>query len=199
VKPFYMDIYEVTCEEYLKFVKATGHRTPSNWIGQNYLKGATKKPVTGVDWDDATAYAKWAGKRLPTEEEWEFAARGTDGRRYPWGNVWRADVANAGTPNFGQLTDVGSYPDGRSPFGAMDMIGNAWEWTATEWRAYPGGPILPNASSELRVIRGGFWGSSSPKATTTFRRGWPSRGETEGYQNTGFRCAADVAAQTGKK
>jgi formylglycine-generating enzyme required for sulfatase activity len=199
VKPFYIDIYEVTCEEYLKFVKATGHRTPSNWIGTNYPDGAAKKPVTGVDWDDASAYAKWTGKRLPTEEEWEFAARGTDERRYSWGNVWRAGLANAGNLKVGQFTDVGSYPDGKSPFGAMDMIGNAWEWTATEWHAYPGGPTLANASSESRVIRGGFWGSSSPKATTTFRRGWQSRGEREGYQNTGFRCAADLAEQTGQK
>jgi formylglycine-generating enzyme required for sulfatase activity len=77
----------------------------------------------------------------------------------------------------------------------MDMIGNAWEWTSTEWKGYPGGPVPPDASNELRVIRGGYWGSSPPKATTTFRRGWPARNAENGYKNTGFRCAADVTAQ----
>lgn len=196
VRPFLMDANEVTCEEYLIFVKAKNHRIPTNWMGGQYPAGAAKEPVTGVDWDDATAYAKWIGKRLPTEEEWEFAARGTDGRSYPWGSEWRADVANAGNTNGGQLVDVGSYPAGKGPFGTMDMIGNAWEWTASEWRGYPGGPIPPDASNQLRVIRGGYWGSSAAKATTTFRRGWDARGAEKGYQNTGFRCAADLNAQT---
>lgn len=199
VKPFLMDMYEVTCEEYFKFVKAKNHRTPSNWISGQYPKGAARKPVTGVDWDDANAYARWARKRLPSEAEWEFAARGTTGWRYPWGNDWRADAANAGDSNARQFADVGSYPAGKGPFGTMDMIGNAWEWTSTEWKGYPGGPVPPDASNELRIIRGGYWGSSAAKATTTFRRGWDARGAKTGYENTGFRCAADVNAQTSQK
>jgi len=191
VASFYIDTTEVTCEDYQKFVKATGHQTPANWIGGVCLNDDLRKPVTGVDWYDASAYAKWFNKRLPTEEEWEFAARGTDGRLYPWGNEWRPNAANAGTSSAGQFADVGSHPDGKSPFGVMDMVGNAWEWTASEWKGYPGGHAPPDASSELRVIRGGFFGSSIPKATTTFRRGWDARGSKEGYKNTGFRCAKD--------
>ncbi len=86
VKPFYIGIYEVTNEEYAKFIQETVWLSPLGWKNETYPAGAARKPVTGVTWDDANAYAKWAGKRLPTEEEWEFAARGTDGRLYPWGN-----------------------------------------------------------------------------------------------------------------
>jgi formylglycine-generating enzyme required for sulfatase activity len=192
VKSFDIDIYEVTCEDYLKFARATSHRIPANWVNGHYPDGAAKQPVTGVDWDDANAYARWIGKRLPTEEEWEFAARGADGRLYPWGNEWRSNVTNAGNSSAGRFTDVGSYPDGKSPFGIMDMVGNAWEWTASEWKGYLGGPVPADASNELRVIRGGFFGSSIPKATTTFRRGWDARGSKEGYRNTGFRCAKNL-------
>lgn len=192
VKSFFIDIYEVPCEEYEKFVKATGHKAPPNWVNGGCPPGQGRKPVVGVDWYDANAYAAWAKKRLPTEEEWEFAARGTDGRKYPWGNEWRANAANAGDTSAGQVVDVGNYPDGKSPFGAMDMVGNAWEWTASDLHAYSGGRIPDQVSGELKVIRGGFWRSSTPKATTTFRRGWDARDAREGYGNTGFRCARDL-------
>jgi serine/threonine-protein kinase len=191
VKSFFIDIYEVPCEEYEKFVKATGHKAPANWVNGGCPPGQGRKPVAGVDWYDATAYAAWVKKRLPTEEEWEFAARGTDGRKYPWGNEWLANAANAGDSSAGQFVDVGNYPDGKSPFGAMDMVGNAWEWTASDLHAYSGGRIPDQASAELKVIRGGFWRSSTPKATTTFRRGWDARDARDGYVNTGFRCAKD--------
>jgi formylglycine-generating enzyme required for sulfatase activity len=198
VKPFFMDQYEVTNEDYAKFVKATGHRAPSNWVNGNYAAGAARKPVTDVTWDDATAYAKWAGKRLPTEEEYEFAARGTDGRLYPWGNDWSAGLANAEGASNGTV-DVGTYK-GTSPFGAYDMVGNAWQWTASKLAAYPGGhykqidPDLLNAgfNGNLRVIRGGSYESTRAYATTTYRTGWPARG-AKTYDQTGFRCVKDVA------
>lgn len=194
VKPFLIDITEVTCQDYEKFVKETGHKAPPTWVGGTCA--SARKPVTGVDWYDANEYAKWAHKRLPTEQEWEFAARGTKGWRYPWGNDWKSEAANAGNAKTGALADVGSFPEGSSPFGTKDMVGNAWEWTSSEWEGYPGGASPPDASSQLRVIRGGFWGSSTPRATTTFRRGWDARGAKQGYENTGFRCAADVTAPT---
>jgi formylglycine-generating enzyme required for sulfatase activity len=200
VTPFLIDTYEVTCGDYERFLKANPeYKSPPGWVNRTAPPGTVQRPVTGVHWYDASAYANWAGKRLPTEEEWEFAARGTTGWRYPWGNDWRADAANAGDSNARQFADVGSYPAGKGPFGTMDMIGNAWEWTSTEWKGYPGGPVPPDAPNELRVIRGGYWGSSAAKATTTFRRGWDARGAKTGYENTGFRCAADVNAQTSQK
>jgi formylglycine-generating enzyme required for sulfatase activity len=192
VNSFFIDKNEVTCSEYEKFVKATNHRPPLGWNNGSCPAGAANNPVTDVDWYDTSAYARWAGKRLPTEEEWEFAARGTDGRIYPWGNEWKANAANAGDSTAGRFTDVGSYPEGKSPFGAQDMIGNAWEWTASDLKAYPGGHLSDQSPGELKVIRGGYWGSSAPKATTTFRRGWDARDAQGGYKNTGFRCARDL-------
>ncbi|MBC7910300.1 MAG: SUMF1/EgtB/PvdO family nonheme iron enzyme [Pyrinomonadaceae bacterium] len=238
VKPFYIDTYEVTNEEYAKFIKATNRRAPPGWTNNSYPNGAARKPVTGVTWDDANAYAKWAGKRLPTEEEWEFAARGTDGRRYPWGNEppsglsledenrlselrnkrrqllvtytdeWPEVVeinrqiavlekklkestllANSGDIVDG-LADVGSYK-GASPYGAFDMTGNAWEWTASKLIPYPGGSLQIKISDDVKVIRGGTYSSNQKQATTTYRRGWRASGE-EDYGNTGFRCVKDI-------
>jgi formylglycine-generating enzyme required for sulfatase activity len=186
VKAFYIDQYEVTCEEYAHFVKATGRTPPPGWRNGQYPAGAAQQPVTGVNWDDANAYAKWAGKRLPTEEEWEFAARGTDGRLYPWGQEWKVGMANASGASGGGLADVGTFK-GLSPSGAYDMVGNAWEWTASDLKPYPGGQLLEQEPRGLKVIRGGYWGSRITKATTTFRRGWPANGGDD-YANTGFRC-----------
>lgn len=196
VNPFYMDIYEVTNAQYAKFVQATHHRSPGYWINSTYPAGTDLKPVTDVTWDDANAYAAWANKRLPTEEEWEFAARGTDGRRYPWGNDWRSGAANVtgsaaanGKGNTG-MVDVGKRT-GASPFGMYDMIGNAWEWTASNLRAYPNGKLPADANATDKVIRGGSWASTPETATTTYRRGWGASGEKD-YSYTGFRCARDI-------
>ena len=190
VKPFYIDVHEVTNDDYAKFVDATNHRPPLTWSNGSYQAGDGRKPTTGVTWDDANAYAEWAKKRLPTEEEWEFAARGADGRHYSWGNDWRQESANAnGT---GQaVEDVGSFK-GASPFGAFDMIGNAWEWTASDFRAHPGGRLPANLpGGDLKVIRGGSYESPKEYATTTYRTGWPARG-AKTYAQTGFRCARDI-------
>ena len=194
VTPFLIDAFEVTCEEYLKFIKAQNHRAPSNWIDGKYPNGDAKKPVTGVDWDDATAYASWAGKRLPTEEEWEFAARGADGRRYPWGNDWQRGAANADGASKG-LADVGTFKSGAPLLKTYDMIGNAWEWTASQLVAYPGGHLPPQPAGDLKVIRGGSWQSDRASATTTYRWGWPARGGKD-YSNTGFRCVKDLPPET---
>jgi formylglycine-generating enzyme required for sulfatase activity len=191
VTAFYIDATEVTCEDYQNFVKATGHKAPAKWLGGSCPSGDVRKPVTGVDWYDASAYAKWANKRLPTEEEWEFAARGIDGRRYPWGNEWKDEAANAATTAHKHLAEVGEHKEGASPFGAFDMVGNAWEWTASKLVPYPGGRLAQEASEDLRVIRGGSWQSDKDSATTTYRFGWPASGGKD-YDNTSFRCARDV-------
>lgn len=235
VKPFFVDLYEVTNEDYAKFVKATNYRAPSAW-GMGFQPRESRKPVTGVTWDDANAYAKWAGKRLPTEEEWEFAARGTDGRLYPWGNnppnalsaddesklielrnkrlelliqytedwpevketerqidllvkkLVGSSLANMGGVSDG-IADVGAYK-GASPFGAFDMAGNAWEWTASKMIPYPSGSLPIKVSDDLKVIRGGTYLSNRTQATTTYRRGYRASGDD--YGNTGFRCVRDI-------
>jgi len=191
IAPFYIDTTEVTCEEYQKFVKATGHKAPAQWVNGNCAIADMRKPVTGVDWYDANAYAKWANKRLPTEEEWEFAARGTTGWIYPWGDVWRKGDANADNAASGVVV-VATFK-GTSPFQCYDMVGNAWEWTASKLVPYPGGKLAQKTSDGLRVIRGGSWESDSGSATTTYRFGWPARGGDD-YNNTGFRCAVDAKA-----
>ncbi len=190
VKPFFIDLTEVTCNDYKKFIDATNYKQPHNWKSRDIPTGWEKRPVTGVNWDDANAFAKWAGKRLPTEAEWEFAARGTDGRIYPWGNEWKENMANANGVSK-EMKDVGSY-QGQSPFGAFDMVGNAWEWTADDAKYYKDGKSILTATKTLspKVIRGGYYENPKTTATVTFRRFWGARDEKD-YGNSGFRCVKD--------
>lgn len=192
VGPFYIDVYEVSNEKYSEFVKATNHTVPQGWVENNsYAPGRGKSPVVGVDWYDANAFAEWAGKRLPTEEEWEFAARGTDGRLYTWGSKWEAGFAHVEDVS-GQFAEVGSFKD-VSPFGVHDMVGNAMEWTASEFKAYPNGRLSAEYSGRLKLktVRGGSYDAMRDYATTTFRFGYEAGGRN--YNRTGFRCARDVS------
>ena len=190
VSPFFIDLFEVTCEEYKRFISETGYRAPVGWSNGNYPPAWARRAVTGIDWDDANAYARWAGKRLPTEQEWEFAARGTDGRLYPWGNEWKTLAANADSSSHKHITEIGEHSAGPSPFGAQDMVGNVWEWTASDLAAYPGGALPAQAQGELKVIRGGSWRENRRQATATTRRGMPPRGVVS--PDVGFRCVKDV-------
>lgn len=192
VAPFYIDRYEVTCEQYATFIEATGQPPPSTWVNGRYASSDARKPVTGVNWTEANAYAQWAGRRLPTEEEWEFAARGLDGRLYAWGNDWRTDVVNANGSQR-RFEEAGSRPDNVSPFGVYDMIGNAWEWTSSNLTAYPGGTLPQQRPGIHKVLRGGCWQSNQSQATATYRFGWPAQGASD-YRDTGFRCAMSVDA-----
>ena len=154
---FEIDRHEVTAKEYRRFTEATRHRTPSGWLNGTYPSGTGDYPVVDVDWYEASDYCRWAGKRLPTEEEWEKAARGTDGRLYPWGNVFDPAHANiAPDPAIsGRPVPVGGYPSGKSPYGVDDMIGNVWEWTDSWYLPYPGnGQYNPNFGMKQRVVRG---------------------------------------------
>jgi serine/threonine-protein kinase len=206
IKPFFIDRTEVTNAQYQKFIDAAAYAAPPSWQGNHFPEGADNLPVTDVTWEDATAYARWAGRRLPTEEEWEFAARGPDERHiYPWGEDWIADAANvkASDNDSRQLAPVGQFPRGASPFGLVDVIGNAWEWTASDYKAYPGGKVedSPAGFSNFKSIRGGSFQSLGTKTPATLRRGWPAtrndwpKGRTPEYGQTGFRTAQDVKAQ----
>jgi serine/threonine-protein kinase len=194
VKAFFIDLNEVTVEQYATFAKNhNGYFTPQTIVDQIYdpqHKKDGRQPAVGVEWAFAVAFCESVKKRLPTEEEWELAARGSDGRRYPWGNDWHRELANADRASKG-MADVATYK-GTSPFGLYDMVGNAWEWTASKWEAYPGGHLPGSVpTGELKVIRGGSYESTPDYATTTYRTGWPARG-AKTYDQTGFRCAKDV-------
>ncbi|MEW6730855.1 MAG: SUMF1/EgtB/PvdO family nonheme iron enzyme [Acidobacteriota bacterium] len=183
---FSIDVHEVTQAEYAKFLAATSHKPPASWQGGKY-KGDGRLPVTEVNWNDASAYAKWAGKRLPTEAEWEVAAAGVEHQLYPWGNQWDATRAHTKSTGLDGPRPVGLLTQGRSPFGVYDMCGNVWEWTNSEPQAYPGGNRIDNAK-ELRVIRGGSY-KDVPDVVTTSRRNWV--GVTTADLTLGFRCAKD--------
>lgn len=193
VKPFLLDIFEVTRQQYKDFIDDTKHAAPSTWTNGSFPSGTANHPVTGVNWDDAQAYASWAGKRLPTEAEWEFAARGKDGSTYPWGNSWKSNCANAGDEGKQRkgLDEVGQHKCD-SPFGIQDLIGNAWEWTASDWGPYPGGNLVNPAKGNEKVIRGGSWETAPKFATGFFRSGLARIGDQAGYGETGFRCAQDA-------
>lgn len=183
VKPFYLDRTEVTNERYKAFVEATGHRAPKHWRGKQPPAGEEKFPVVNISWDDAVAFAAWEDKRLPTEEEWEFAARGRDGRLYPWGSEWNPEFANTAESSTGKIVEVGRYPGGASPFGVLDLCGNVWEWTASDLRSYLTQEVLaPN----FKVIRGGAFDVRKEYATATYR-GYVQADKV--YPKTGFRGA----------
>lgn len=190
VNDFYIDRYEVTNEEYLHFVKATGKDTPSHWSGYLPPKGKEQHPVSGVSWEDARSYAQWIGKRLPTEKEWEKAARGLDQRRYPWGNQFLSEKCNSLEAKRQGTSPVGAFPEGISPFGCHDMIGNVSEWTMDIFRPYH------NSSSTLfrrgyRVARGGSWYYGKEHLRVSSRS--PYVPETR-LISLGFRCAIDGKA-----
>jgi iron(II)-dependent oxidoreductase len=207
-----IDKYLVTNAQYARFIAATGHRPPSDWKNGKIQQGVLLHPVTLVNWYDAAAYAKWAGKRLPTEEEWEKAARGTDGRRWPWGN--EMDPARLNTYyNVGSATDVTSYTNGVSPYGAFDMAGNVDEWTADDFEPYKGtdaaaeifqgkvARVLTSKDSAMKlsdmvpvnqqykVLRGGSW-KGDPFSTASYHRDYSLPNFASDFY--GFRCASDL-------
>ncbi len=210
VKGFYIDRYEVTNAQYEEYVEATGGYTPATWDYRQHPSGKIwpfgtpppgegKNPVTDIDWYDAEAFCKWAGKRLPTEAEWEKAARGADGRIWPWGNTF--DFAKVNTLESGKnwSMPVGSYPQGVSPYGVYDMIGNVWEWTDSWYQAYPGSNLRRAAFGEkYRVLRGGsFLTPVQPFARVAHRYApelLPMESRDSSWHtgfDVGFRCAKD--------
>lgn len=196
---FYMDKFEVTVERYADFMRAKNRSKPNYWDQMDSSKHRNL-PVVGVDWYDANAHCEWVGKRLPTEAEWEKAARGTDGRTYPWGNerpaARLANFRKGFTVNVydERLAPVDSYEAGNSPYGFHHMAGNVWEWTA-DWydenyygkspERNPKGP----SSGQYWVLRGGSWGFGPSVVRSADRRRVSPENQDDGL---GFRCAQDV-------
>jgi formylglycine-generating enzyme required for sulfatase activity len=183
VSPFFMDVTEVTNDEFAAFMQATGYQAPAVQLGEG------NHPVVRVTWDDANAYCTWAGKRLPSEAEWEFAARGTDGRIYPWGNGWDPANCNGRETGIRGTTAVGSFGAGASPFGVLDMAGNVREWTANWYEKYPGSSYYSQFFQKFRVHRGGGWFDDLEDLRAANRNGGPPETAND---DLGFRCVKDA-------
>lgn len=215
ISAFHIMRHEVTNDQFSAFVSATGHKTNPEKSGKGYVWWLNWRLIDGADWRhpqgpqstsenlgkhpvvqvsarDADAYCAYYGMRLPTDPEWEYAARGSDGRRYPWGNIEFGAAgmrqANAGTieccgadgdDGHVRTSPVGRYTAGRSPFGLLDMAGNVWEWTSSP---FPGHP-------EWRTLKGGGWGNDPYCLRAAYRHG--NRPITA-LDMVGFRCVADV-------
>jgi len=188
---YYIDRYEVTNREYRRFLQATQFdREPGRWENGVYPEGMGDHPVTNITWDEALTYALWAHKRLPTEAQWEKAARGTDGRLFPWGNTPSKKAANVGVEGARQSRPVGSYPEDVSPYRVYDMAGNVMEWTLDWYRAYPGNEYKdPRFGTIFKVIRGNGFQKAGHYFLDAYRYAfYRTEGKPEAYfENVGFR------------
>jgi len=183
----------VTNAQYRLFVEATKHKPPGHWDGDRVPRDLAGHPVVDVTWHDALAYCRWlsevTGKTimLPSEAQWEKAARGTDGRTYPWGNRWVAERCNSAESGKKNTTPVWAYPEGASPYGLLDMAGNVWEWTRSLSKSYPYDPVDGREDLEAegaRVLRGGSFLNVSRSVRCAVRvRYYPG----DWFRDGGFR------------
>jgi formylglycine-generating enzyme required for sulfatase activity len=204
LETFQIAKYPVTVAEYACFVRATKRMEPRglfndlSWTQQ--ISQRLDHPVVNISWRDAVAYAKWLAQctghpwRLPSEAEWEKAGRGTDGRIYPWGDLFDAAQANTVDGERGGTTSIGSYPSGTSPYGALDMAGNVWEWTSSIFKPYP--YIASDGREQIestgdRVLRGGSWAHLYKVARVAYRN---DSQLNYLYVGSGFRVAYAVSS-----
>jgi formylglycine-generating enzyme required for sulfatase activity len=195
ISAFFMDKYEVTVKQYAAFLQESGGDRPAEWKTMNKTANQNR-PVMGVDWAEAARYCKWAGKRLPTEAEWEKAARGTDGRLYPWGNdpptPLHANYGKKEWNNHEALVPVGTLEAGKSPYGIYDMAGNVWEWVS-DWydndyyKNSPSDSPAGPPTGGFKVIRGGSWNTSARNLRAADRYFDPPSFRSQYVP--GFRCA----------
>ncbi len=204
VKHFFMDRFEVTNDQYKNFLEVTGRPTPADpheplyysWTGNNPPPGQENHPVIYVSWHDADTYCHQEGKRLPTEAEWERAAKGADNRQWPWGNIFNTEMAgeicNVYESDMPWTTPVGSYPKGVSAEGIHDLCGNVAEWTSDWYQVYPGSKLKRSAFGELfKVARGGAWVLPIEPWSRTSNRNLAQPLDYR-HRSLGFRCVKDL-------
>ena len=226
--PYEIDRYEITNIQYQRFVQAAAVKAPPYWIGAAFPEGQADFPVVGVTWEEAGAYCQWLGKRLPTEAEWEKACRSSDGRVYPWGDAWEAGFGNTGPlaissnpvdmgpglwdrlwtilqarpsgANVRGLRPVGSYPAGASPYGVLDLVGNASEWVA-DWYGFADYSLLPLRNPQTlgpkwnHALRGSSWFDANGDLVWVqdqSRCSARNSSHTPRDARTGFRCARSI-------
>ncbi|MDX8398197.1 MAG: SUMF1/EgtB/PvdO family nonheme iron enzyme [Mariprofundaceae bacterium] len=210
VPAYWIDKYSVSRAQYARFVQAKRYRPPLNWLEGKIPAGTEDHPVSLVSWYNARDYCAWAGKRLPGEAEWEKAARGTDARRWPWGN--KMDVSRLNTYyQVGHTTSLLEYENGASPYGVMDMAGNISEWVFDEYKPYNAKLVIfkPTVNqfteaegqenverSVSRVMRGGSW-KSDPFSTESYHRNYSLPNMASDFY--GFRCASSMHPSEVKK
>jgi formylglycine-generating enzyme required for sulfatase activity len=195
IKGFYIDKYPVTNNQFYDFMESTGY-TPKDtvnflkhWKDGKYPKGMKNYPVVYISYEDAKAYADWSGKRLPTEAEWQYAAQGIDGRLYPWGDEITDGKCNSSS---GKLTAVNKYPDGASPFGVEDLIGNVWQLTndvyddGSYYFIIMRGGSYYNPTSSWWYVKGGLQPLNKTQMLLRVSPGF------ERNATVGFRCVVDA-------
>jgi formylglycine-generating enzyme len=197
---YWMDKYEVTGKEFLDFAVETGYTGQGAREGKDWRQFVTPEkafnPVVYITYDDAVAYCKWRNKRLPTEEEWEKAARGTDGKRYPWGTTWKTGQSNTYETGTRTPSKIGQFEGDVSQFGVHDMLGNVQEWTSTWYKAYKGGIAKDeNYGERFRVVRG----ASSRIYGERFHLAVRSAYLPGSLYDFGCRCAKDATADEAAK
>ncbi|MFP4192898.1 MAG: SUMF1/EgtB/PvdO family nonheme iron enzyme [Candidatus Hydrogenedentota bacterium] len=193
IEPYYIDIYPVTVEQYEAFLVAKGHPPPKYWGAEKY--SGPQQPVIGVTWEDANAYAAWAGKQLPTEAQWEFAARGRENRKYPWGNQEPDPMrANYGE-NLAMPSIVTMHEDGATPDGIFDLAGNVYEWMLNSYLPYAPERRKKMEDTPRRVVRGGSWQSPPDELRCSFRKGFFPECQ---LPTTGFRCVIPEGESQGQ-
>ena len=190
-KPYYIDVYEVTNGQWIKFLTESRTKVESNWRPM-YSIGKEDVPVANVTLDDAKAYCEWAGRRLPTEAEWERAARGPENSSFPWGNTYDPSKSNTNDMNFNGLVEVGSFETDKSGYGVYDMMGNVQEWTSDRLRPYPKSKARRHGAFtgrfRLYALRGSSFAYKGSSMNLMTRAGYPAKAQ----YGTGFRCAKDA-------
>lgn len=193
-----IDRYDVTNGDYYQFVTKTERKPPKHWMDKRVFIEKKNHPVTFVSWYDAEAYCAWRGKRLPTEAEWEKAARGVDGRIFPWGNQFVKENANVYMLGIGDTSPVGQFEAGKSPYGVYDMAGNVFQWTQDWFKPYPNNSIEnPNYGETHKVLRGGsFYDCSYYRCGPSFQTFNRIALSPKSVSiSIGFRCARSHATQ----